>query len=76
MALMHEEGVSALPLVSRGKLSGIVTESDLLRILRTLLGAVPADNEARDLDATEKGQVMLGNPLVQNLMKLLSEAGI
>lgn len=76
MALMHEEKVSALPLVSKGKLTGIVTESDLLRILRTLLGALPADSEAEELDAAEKGKLILGNPLVQNVMKILSEAGI
>lgn len=76
ISLMHNERVSALPLMSQGKLSGIVTESDLLTILRTLLGAVPADAEAEELDASEKGRLMLGNPLVQNLMKLLSEAGI
>lgn len=76
IAAMHREGVSALPLVSNGELTGIVTESDLLRILRTLMSAVPVDQEAMDLDAADKGRLMLGNPLVQNVMKLLSEMGI
>lgn len=76
IALMHRQGVSALPLVSKGELTGIVTESDLLRVLRMLMSSAPADQEAMDLDATDKGRLMMGNPLIQNAMKLLSEMGI
>ena len=76
IALMHREGVSALPLVSKGELTGIVTESDLLRILRLLMSAAPGDQEAGDLDAADKGRLMMGNPLIQNVMKLISEMGI
>ncbi len=76
--IMHKEGCSAIPLVDKGELTGIVTESDLLQILRTLLSGGKSDlgQEDVELDPTEKGQIMLGNPLVQNVMKMISEMGI
>ena len=87
--IMHKEGCSAIPLMSKGELSGIVTESDLLQILRTLLSGAKSDlaaghetgetsdkGETAELDPADKGQVMLGNPLVQNVMKMISEMGI
>ena len=76
IALMRQEGTSALPLVAQGELTGIVTESDLLNILCNLLVDAPSHPGVKDLDATEKGRLLLGNPLVQNVMKLLSEMGI
>jgi CBS domain-containing protein len=81
--IMHKEGCSAIPLMSKGELTGIVTESDLLQILRTLLSGSMShkDSEKDKAETTElgprdKGQVMLGNPLVQNVMKMISEMGI
>jgi len=74
--IMHKEGCSAIPLMAKGELTGIVTESDLLHILRTLLSGGKAEPETTELDAADKGQVMLGNPLVQNVMKMISEMGI
>jgi len=78
--IMHKQGSSAIPLMANGELTGIVTESDLLQILRTLLSGGRKDNdeteESEELDPAEKGQVMLGNPLVQNVMKMISEMGI
>lgn len=37
--LMHEQGFSSLPVVRDGRLVGIVTTSDLMRLLRRLLSA-------------------------------------
>jgi CBS domain-containing protein len=77
--IMHKDGCSALPLMSNGELKGIVTESDLLQILRILLSRSKSDDEtgeSAELDPGDKGQVMLGNPLVQNVMKMISEMGI
>ncbi len=81
--IMHKEGCSAIPLISKGELTGIVTESDLLQILRTLLSRADTDKDSEkdkrkttELNPTDKGQVMLGNPLVQNVMKMISEMGI
>jgi CBS domain-containing protein len=81
--IMHQEGCSAIPLMSKGKLTGIVTESDLLLILRTLLSRAKSDKDSAqdtgkttELDRKGRGQVMLGNPLVQNVMKMISEMGI
>lgn len=67
--LMAQKGCSALPLVRAGKLIGIITESDLLKILRLSVSS-------QELSVEEKGQIVLSNPLVMNLMHLLAEAGI
>jgi CBS domain-containing protein len=74
--IMRKEGCSAIPLMSKGELTGIITESDLLQILRTLLTAAKKDQDGLELDPADKGQLMLGNPLVQNVMKMISEMGI
>lgn len=67
--LMVQKGTTALPLVKAGRLLGIVTETDLLRILRRHIGS-------QEISPEEKGQLVLGNPLIMNLMQLLAEAGI
>lgn len=67
--LMTQKGTTGLPLVKAGRLLGIVTESDLLHILRKHI-------TAPEISAEEKSQLVLGNPLIMNLMQLLAEAGI
>lgn len=67
--LMAQMGSSGLPLVKAGRLLGIVTESDLIRIFRRHVGS-------GEISPEEKGQLVLGNPLIMNLMQLLAEAGI
>jgi acetoin utilization protein AcuB len=37
--LMHEQGFSSLPVLHDGRLVGIITTSDLMRLLRRLLSA-------------------------------------
>ncbi len=69
LLLMHRHGVSALPLLRNGQLVGLITESDVLRLITATLAQQP-------LEPAAKGQVLLANPLVQNLMNLLAEAGI
>ena len=67
--LMAKHRCSALPIVRAGKLIGIVTETDLIKILQRSIAS-------QELSAEDKGQLLLGNPLVANLMQLLAEAGI
>jgi CBS domain-containing protein len=69
MDLMAQTATTALPMVKAGRLIGIVTESDLMRILRRHVGST-------EISPEEKGQLVLGNPLIMNLMQLLAEAGI
>lgn len=70
ISLIRDHKISALPLSQEGKITGIVTETDLLRMMERLL------TDAEELDAADKSQLYMSNPLVQRLMKLLSEAGI
>jgi CBS domain-containing protein len=69
MDLMAQKGTTGLPMVKAGRLLGIVTESDLIRIFRRHVGP-------SEISPEEKGQLVLGNPLIMNLMQLLAEAGI
>jgi len=73
--LMRALDCSALPLVRDGHPIGIVTETDLLRLLELALGRDEATGNPAE-QAADRGLVALSNPLVQNLMFLLAEAGI
>lgn len=68
--LMRTHGVSALPLVENGNLIGIVTETDLFRILDQ---ALSADEEPTP---GERAELMMANPVVQSVMNTLAQAGI
>lgn len=70
LAAMQDRKLSALPM-RRGKEVGIVTETDFLRVARQLLGR---GGKPRSLG--EQLDVELSNPLVQSVMKLLSDIGI
>jgi CBS domain-containing protein len=72
---MRSSGVSALPIVADGRLTGIVTESDLIDVLSYALQARAPESSALD-DVEARTQVLLGRPAVQSFMQLLSEAGI
>jgi len=68
---MLQSHVSALPILRDGVLAGIITESDLLRLLDTLLKrGEPLEN------VVERGEALLSNPLLQNVFKALSDSGI
>ena len=68
---MRVKKLGALPVVRDGKLSGIVTESDMLRVLEKLVGG-----EKQETRLVEKGESLLANPLVQRVVYQLSEMGI
>jgi acetoin utilization protein AcuB len=69
--LMLERKLSGLPLVRNGKVVGIVTESDMLRVLHNLL-APKADLES----VVSRGEAMLATPWVQSLSRALADLGI
>jgi len=71
-ALSHmlEHGLTALPLTSEGKVTGILTETDLLRLLERFI-----EERGRVNSVVARGEAAVANPLVQNLMKALSDAG-
>lgn len=68
---MTRERCSALPVVVDGKMVGIVTEGDLLQILGRLL-----DDDPSLEAASREGRIVMSNPVLQNAMHLLAEAGI
>lgn len=71
LAQMIENGVTALPMTVRGKVTGIITETDMLRLMEKLL-----EKRSSLSDAISRGEAAISSPLVQNLMKSLSDAGI
>jgi CBS domain-containing protein len=71
LEVMLKEKLTGIPIVHNGKVSGIVTESDLLRVLYALLA------NRTDLDTVvSRGEAILANPLVQALSKALADIGI
>ena len=69
LKLMVEGGFSALPVVEDGRLKGIVTETDLLRLSVQLLEADPIP---RPLSMYP----YLTSPVTQKVMSMLSDIGI
>lgn len=70
---MTRAGASALPVMVDGTLVGILTETDLLRVLGRLI----EKEEAGSLEtASRQGRLVLSNPVLQNALQLLAEAGI
>ena len=71
LELMLGSGSSALPVVREGKLIGILTETDLLRLLQALL------RRGGPWEAmVNRGEELLSGPLVQNVLKTLSDIGL
>ncbi len=71
LSYMLEKGVTALPLVKDGKVTGIITATDLLKLLERLI-----EGSVRVRDIVNRGEAVVSHPLVQNLMKALGDAGI
>lgn len=70
--LMLSSHSSALPIARGGKVTGILTETDLLRLLDSFLRQPP-----RPVDTlVERGEAILASPLLQNLLKALGDAGV
>jgi CBS domain-containing protein len=68
--ILATSGASAVPVVGEQGLTGIVTETDLVRALRLLVG-----EESRAAPG-QRATVVFSNPLVQEAMKILADAGI
>jgi len=71
LAVMLDYRLTALPLVRKGKLSGIVTETDLLRLLQICLDK----NRGRDR-ILACADAWLSKPLLSTLVEVLGNAGI
>jgi CBS domain-containing protein len=81
LALMERYGVSVLPVLRDGALVGTISESDLLRALGRHLADAHAQKQGDEEDGDAEGavarsQVFMSNPLIQNAMDLLAQAGI
>jgi CBS domain-containing protein len=71
LELMLKHRTDALPVVRAGDLIQIVTQEDLLRVMAKLMAQEPPF-----VDAKDRSKVVLANPVVQNVMKLVAEMGI
>lgn len=69
--MMLSYHLSAVPVVEKGKIVGIVTETDLLKLLNKMLGR----NHRLPILAQE-GEAILANPLLQNLFRILENLGL
>ena len=69
--LLVGRGLTAVPLTRLGRVEGILTATDLLRLLEAELAK---HNEAFDL--LEKGKDFLTRPIVQSLSNTLGNAGL
>jgi len=71
LSLMVEWELSALPIMKNGQISGIVTESDLLKAFqRVLQQKTPFKN------AVHQGEAILADPVTRSLVSVLSELGL
>ncbi len=68
---MFNHKITALPIVEEGQIVGILTETDLLKLLKSMLGK---DTGLPIL--IKEGEAALSNPLIQNVFRLLSDIGL
>lgn len=68
---MWKQSCSAMPITLGNELIGIVTETDVVRVL-----AKAMKRESSLLDASGRMNAALGNVVVQSALQLLGEAGI
>ncbi|NRA66634.1 MAG: CBS domain-containing protein [Pseudobacteriovorax sp.] len=69
---LKEKKTKAVPYVVQGKFHCLLTQEDLLNLLRDLL---EQDHGILE-DVEAKGEIFMANPLVQKVMKTLSDIGI
>ncbi len=71
LSLMLKSGATALPLSRNGEIVGVITQSDLLRVLDTAFRRPRAyENVVGACEA------VITHPLTQNFVKALADAGI
>ena len=71
LSLMAEKQLSALPIVRGQRICGILTESDMVRLLEEKLHKRALVDEVK-----ERGEAWLLNPLLQNVIKALGDIGL
>jgi CBS domain-containing protein len=69
--MMVKRRVTALPLKRNGKITGVITNTDLLRLLEYHL-----EEPHGFTDLINKGKEFLALPIIQSLTHLLEEAGL
>lgn len=80
ITMMRRYEATALPIVQGERLIGIITESDLLHMMESWVMRTHSmrrekgEQEAQQLYT--ESEVFMANPLVQNIMHLLAQAGI
>jgi CBS domain-containing protein len=70
---MRRQGLSAVPVVKQGRATGVLTLSDLLFVLQTVLESEETEVQGPPLDSW---RTFLAHPAVQSAMKLLGDAGL
>jgi len=68
---MLKARVSALPVLRDDRLIGIVTETDLLRVLMQSYEDTPQEHDPKAM-----GQTLMSHPIMQRAMEIVAEAGI
>jgi CBS domain len=63
--------VGSLPVVDNGKLVGIITASDLIRVLEAIMGNAADDSVRIDLDAAGSGEITAAVSLVRSICPVL-----
>lgn len=71
LSLMLEKGLTAIPYQIEGKISGILTETDLLHLMDKLL--IPYDRKETFI---ERSETLAAQPVIQRVLKMLADAGI
>jgi CBS domain-containing protein len=70
---MRKQGLSAVPVVKQGRATGVLTLSDMLFVLQTVLESEDGKGQGPPLDSF---QTFMAHPAVQSAMKLLGDAGL
>jgi CBS domain-containing protein len=71
LSAMLKNGLTAVPIERDGQVCDIITETDLLRLMDSLL-----EKHHALAQVLNKGESLLANPFSQKLMKALADAGI
>lgn len=69
--LLVTNKIGGLPVVDDGKLVGIITATDMLRVLEALLGATSDAGSRIDLDVEGSGEIAAATSLVQTPCSVL-----
>ena len=68
---MRQVGATALPVVIGGKILGLITETDLLMVFEQVI-----EESEDDFHLKASFKTVMANPVIQNMMKIIGDAGI